>query len=473
MDEFSFIEKDEWYLQGTDYCSLFGYSIWSAGYQTFGANKAITYNRKNHGRGFFSLSYYHDELKPLLKRQMNDGRIIDKLFSNWQVQLTKLRQILKQMGDMAYDSEKICRIKLLVGELDRCNQLLWKKSFVSEMADAVGWELMAAFIAEEGFDIRDCDLVEMTKGYRIPYLLDLEMKLRRAAQKKDNLQISSIANEYFFVKTGWGHVYTLTPKDFSNELREYKNMDPGKIKTLENYSVNVRKRRDQLIRKYRMNGRIINLFHFFSVLADWRDIRKKYAQMVNNYLYYAAERIGREYKIPVILLLDSYPQELSKLPDKLDAKQKRQWVAELRARKKLNVLHLSRGDVQIITGNKAEIIANRIEGRFSQQHKEVRGHTGNPGTVKGRVRVILGDNDFGKMTDGAIIVAPMTRPEYTPLMKMASAIITDEGGVTCHAAIVSRELGIPCIIGTQVATKMLKDGMLVYVDASKGIVRKC
>ncbi len=66
----------------------------------------------------------------------------------------------------------------------------------------------------------------------------------------------------------------------------------------------------------------------------------------------------------------------------------------------------------------------------------------------------------------------MTHPEFLSLMKQASAIVTDEGGVTCHAAIVARELGIPCVIGTKMATKVLKDGDEVEVDADKGIVKR-
>jgi len=65
----------------------------------------------------------------------------------------------------------------------------------------------------------------------------------------------------------------------------------------------------------------------------------------------------------------------------------------------------------------------------------------------------------------------MTRPEFVPLMKKAAAIITDEGGITSHAAIISREMNIPCIIGTKIATKIFKDGDLVEVDADKGIVK--
>lgn len=94
------------------------------------------------------------------------------------------------------------------------------------------------------------------------------------------------------------------------------------------------------------------------------------------------------------------------------------------------------------------------------------------GKVKGVVKIINVPADFPKLKPGDILVAPMTRPEYLPLMKIAGAIVTDEGGVTCHAAIVSRELGIPSIIGTQVATEVLKDGDMVEVDADLGVVRK-
>ena len=65
----------------------------------------------------------------------------------------------------------------------------------------------------------------------------------------------------------------------------------------------------------------------------------------------------------------------------------------------------------------------------------------------------------------------MTRPEYVPLMKKASGVVTDEGGITCHAAIISRELGMPCVIGTKIATRMFKTGDLVEVDANNGLVR--
>ena len=93
-------------------------------------------------------------------------------------------------------------------------------------------------------------------------------------------------------------------------------------------------------------------------------------------------------------------------------------------------------------------------------------------TVKGKVQIIFNSNEIKLFKAGNIFVTPMTSPDYLMVMKRALAIITDEGGISCHAAITSRELGVPCIIGTKIATKVLKDGDIVEVDADKGIVRK-
>jgi len=102
---------------------------------------------------------------------------------------------------------------------------------------------------------------------------------------------------------------------------------------------------------------------------------------------------------------------------------------------------------------------------------QIKGSIGSPGVVRGIVKKVININDDLNFKKGNILVAGMTRPEFVPLMKKAAAIITNEGGITCHAAIVSRELGIPCVIGTKIATKVLKDGDLVEVDADKGIVK--
>ncbi|MFH1588850.1 MAG: PEP-utilizing enzyme, partial [Candidatus Diapherotrites archaeon] len=94
------------------------------------------------------------------------------------------------------------------------------------------------------------------------------------------------------------------------------------------------------------------------------------------------------------------------------------------------------------------------------------------GLVKGKVKVVNHPNEMHKMNQGDIMVSHSTNPNLVPAMKKAGAIITDVGGITCHAAIVSRELNIPCVIGTKSATKILKDGEKVEVNATKGIIKR-
>ncbi len=112
-------------------------------------------------------------------------------------------------------------------------------------------------------------------------------------------------------------------------------------------------------------------------------------------------------------------------------------------------------------------------GETSHDETELRGNVACRGGVfRGKVRTIFNSSEVSSFKKGDILVTPMTSPEYLPALKKAKAIITDEGGVTCHAAIVSRELGIPCIIGTKIATKVFKDGDLVEIESARGIVRK-
>lgn len=127
---------------------------------------------------------------------------------------------------------------------------------------------------------------------------------------------------------------------------------------------------------------------------------------------------------------------------------------------------------RIITGNELRTLLSQLLDITEENVKQFKGNVACRGPIiKGIAKVILEPKDFQKLNDNEILVAAETSPDYVPLMKRAGAIITDKGGITSHAAIVSRELKKPCIIGTKIATKVLKDGDLVEVDAEKGIVK--
>jgi pyruvate,water dikinase len=99
-----------------------------------------------------------------------------------------------------------------------------------------------------------------------------------------------------------------------------------------------------------------------------------------------------------------------------------------------------------------------------------KGIPASPGIAEGEVRIINSPDENEKMVEGAIFVASETTPEFVPAMLKASAIVTDRGGILSHPAIVARELGIPGVVGTGNATKILKDKVKVIVDGNQGVV---
>ena len=103
---------------------------------------------------------------------------------------------------------------------------------------------------------------------------------------------------------------------------------------------------------------------------------------------------------------------------------------------------------------------------------ELKGQSASVGVVTGTVKIVFEKSQMGKVQKGDILVASMTTPDFMSAIRLASALITDEGGITCHAAIIAREMKKPCVIGTKIATRVLRDGDIVEVDAMNGVVRK-
>ena len=103
---------------------------------------------------------------------------------------------------------------------------------------------------------------------------------------------------------------------------------------------------------------------------------------------------------------------------------------------------------------------------------EIKGMIANRGKAQGTVKIVKRAKDIEKVEKGDMLVASSTHPDYITAMQRAAAFVTDEGGLTSHAAIVAREMDKPCIVGTKNATNRLKDGDKIEVDANKGIIRK-
>ncbi len=133
------------------------------------------------------------------------------------------------------------------------------------------------------------------------------------------------------------------------------------------------------------------------------------------------------------------------------------------------------GTIYILQSRPITTIGNKFEAKGMSGQKQdakiiLQGQGAAPGIASGKVVVIRDVKDTGAVKEGDILVTRMTNPDMVPAMRKVAAIVTDEGGMTCHAAIVSRELGTPAIVGTKTATQILKNGQLVTVDGERGLI---
>ncbi len=144
-------------------------------------------------------------------------------------------------------------------------------------------------------------------------------------------------------------------------------------------------------------------------------------------------------------------------------------LQEIKKRKGKYGLLMLNGKNKIYTGKSVAKIEEKT--KIPPGLKELTGLPANPGLVRGRVKIVMGRKDYPKIKNGDILVTKMTNPDFIVVLQKCAGIITDIGGITSHAAIISRELNKPCITGTKYATRILKDGDKVELNANKGVIK--
>ncbi|MFA4833768.1 MAG: PEP-utilizing enzyme [Patescibacteria group bacterium] len=224
--------------------------------------------------------------------------------------------------------------------------------------------------------------------------------------------------------------------------------------------------RELLIKKLKIEGRLLKFFNAWGEFMVTK-IYRRYAQIFAIYrmvpvLSEIGRRLGLSLKeVKFMTSEEIYNGLFSGVLDK----------GEIKKRVNFSVYYTAKGEHLFYSGEEAKKIVKYIEPDEIKEVSEIKGQCGARGYAKGVVRIINVIRDMGKMKPGDILVSISTQPDLLPAMKKAAAFVTDQGGVTSHAAIVAREINTPCVIGTKIATKVLKDGDIVEVDADKGLVK--
>lgn len=279
----------------------------------------------------------------------------------------------------------------------------------------------------------------------------------------------SLADNYGWLPFGYDGPEYWDSKYFLRQLKAL-GRNPKRREAITQEESDWRQRLRQkknIIKRYRFTNQNLRYLEIINKLAIWTDERKKLEFQLHYHYTRVLLALEKKLDIPYFNLKYLFTEELSNL---LKNKDKFIKISSCRLRSDF-MLETKNGKIRILSA----LEKNKILREISQQNKEqvVKGAVASLGAVsfyEGRVKVLLSPADSDKVQMGDIIVATMTSPDYIVAMKRAGAFITDEGGVTCHAAIVAREMHKPCLIGAKIATKKFKDNDRVRIDLQYGTV---
>lgn len=270
----------------------------------------------------------------------------------------------------------------------------------------------------------------------------------------------AFVNKYYF----WGEGYTV--EEINKRLKEIiskgERYIDQEIKKFEKKDIN--------INNYNLSAETKNIIKGIKEMAHALSLADDSTNYFCYYLTPLYKEAARRFGLSADELVSMTFDEIKK-----SFKIKKSSVSEdiLKERLKDHALIYIEDKTQILIKNNLEEYKKReLKNIDTDNIKSLKGTVAfaQKEKIKAKVKIINSDQIVNKFKKGEILVAPMTNPTYLPAMQKAAAIITDDGGILCHASIVSREIHIPCIVGTKIATQVFKDGDLVEVDTEKGII---
>ena len=374
---------------------------------------------------------------------LSDRGLFDKTFNRNKIEWNDFFKTIKvfEKKGLAKDVKKLAK--------DYAN-------FIDKYLEAYSSTMYAAYVT---YTLADEIVSELSKKYRLDMASKIvpagqtaaeqyQTSLVRIASAKNSPQAKKLLEEhmknFYWIRTNYTSNYPLTISEIKDEIKDIKLDKPKahKLPSLEE--------KDK------------NLLEMLCTVSYWQDMRKRVNQTANFWMFEFIKQASSLLKIPEEDLKFTTPQEFL---DILKGKE----IKDLHLRCKASAIFTnSSGEETVFVGKEALDLFEKYN--KTESISEIKGAVAMPGKVRGRARIVLNVKQ-DKLHKGEILIASMTRPEFIPLAKLASAIVTNEGGVTSHAAVISRELGIPCIVGTKIATQVINNGDLIELDTDKGIVK--
>ncbi|MFA6098890.1 MAG: PEP-utilizing enzyme [Patescibacteria group bacterium] len=373
--------------------------------------------------------------------------------------------------------------RALVDLWKKYNNLLfkfWEAGVVPELAAYGGESILNRMLIKEHLSKNELNEISsvIAAPERLSFYQEEEIDLLKliASYRKNNFKnlLNNHQQRYFWLENSYFSTRVLPVEYFLKRLREKKRLVSNGLNEISKIKaglMEIKKRKKKIIKLYQLDKKLIQTADKLSFCIWWQDQRKK---LIFQYLHYfetLVREIARRNHMPFSSFHYAYLDEI-RLPLKAVDKQR----LFLRSKWHLKVARFAKNKLSVLRPQAAADFIKKFweAPETTLKEKVISGLVVSSGklNIRGQVYIVNNPNDIKKFPSGKILISSMTAPEYIVAIRRAKAIITDTGGLTCHAAIVSRELGIPCIVGTKVATKVFKNGDRVEIDANKGVIRK-
>ena len=466
--------KEKWYVQGFIGTPLLLIPTATSGFdldpilQDHYRHYIYEYHEE-YGKMYYSVEDLNRLAQKIIVLLRDNKKFLPEAQKKYQKELAWVREQIIPLSNPLLSS---CTENELIPLLQKAQELLRTSAGFAHMIEA--FSLTTDVIIKEKLSKYICDPKQLneylsilsaptTKSFlneREQDLLDISL----IKNKKEKVQkIQEHLEQFFWIRNTYAGRVQITPKEIEEELKTISVQD---------YDSNLKHKKEEIIKSLKLDAELVMLLSASEFMTDWQDERKKNILIAIDYMDQLLEEVSRRNKIDIAFLryLTTPEMDVGFLFKNIDTK------SILTQRRKgmicYNYFDGKDEDLIILTGDDFLKI-HKYMGTFEKEQKQIRefnGLSASTGTVVGKVKVCKSLQDINKVQEGDILVASMTRPEYLPAMKKAAAFITDEGGITCHAAIIAREMKKPCIIGTKIATQVLKDGDMVEVKADHGLV---
>jgi len=419
--------------------------------------------------------------KEVVRKFILDKKKKEKIKSLWEERIQKFVQVTWKFTDLRKmsDSELIG----LYREFNKAYFGFWGIGMLAELVNFGAEALLMETIGKIPEKERETHMVTLSTPTKLSFYAKEEVDLFKIEKellkfKKEIIkgkakifkQLTEHKNKYYWILNNYYETHYLGEKYFLGVVRKHflDNVDQDEeINKILSCPKKAKIKKEKLIKKYKLEKKSVVLANIIDEFILFQDERKEYNLIAHQFIDLFLKEVGERKNIRFQSLKYLFPEEIIRF---FQGKDYRRLIKK---REKILVVEYDKEKYAVFDKKKSKAYYDSLfHITVSKDTKEIKGIIANKGFIeKGRVRILLSVREINKLKKGEILVTTMTTPDFIVAMKKSGAIITDQGGLTSHAAIVSRELGIPCIVGTKIATEVLKDGDLVEVDADRGVVK--